>query len=71
MGKLMHLPTAVLTPEVVLQIALERLPNIKSVVLCVHWEDGTYDFDWSQMTMAELCMASVKLGQLVAKTVED
>lgn len=55
--KLLHLPGTKLTPEVVLHRTINKLDSIKAVFVVIQWHDETYDCDWSQMKVSELCMA--------------
>jgi len=57
--RLVHLPGTVLTPEVVLHRTLNKTACIKAVVVVIQWDDDTYDVDWSQQRVSELCMASM------------
>jgi len=55
--KMVHLPGTKLTPEVVLHRTLQKLEHIKAVTVMIQWNDDSYDADWSQMKVSELCMA--------------
>ena len=59
--KLVHLPGTTLTPEVVLHRTINKLERIKAVIVVIQWDDDTFDTDWSQMRMSELCQASLTL----------
>lgn len=58
---LVHLPGTKLTPEVVLHRALNKLPHIKSVVVLVQWENGTFATDWSFMSNGDFSRAALTL----------
>ena len=58
---LTHLPGTRLTPEVLLHTALDNCQAIKAVAIVVIMDDDTLECDWSQMTVAELCMAAKML----------
>ena len=64
--KIVRLPGARLTAETVLASTLEkaRAGHVKSVVVVIQWDDDTYDCDWSQQKISELCMASVVASDL-------
>lgn len=59
--KIRQLPGVRLTPETVLHRTLDKLAHIKSVVIVIQWNDDSFDCDWSQMRVADLCMASYAL----------
>lgn len=56
--KLVHLPGARLTPDVVLHRTLNKLEHIKAVAIVIQWNDETYAVDWSQMKTSELVMGA-------------
>ena len=68
--RLVHLPNTKLTPEVVLHRTLNKLDNIKAVAIVIQWNDDTFDCDWSQMRVSELCMASLSFQDDVMKTMK-
>lgn len=59
--RLVHLPGTVLSPEVVLHRTLNKLEHIKAVAVVIQWDDDTFDTDWSQMRVSEICMAAMVL----------
>lgn len=59
--RLVHLPGTTLTPEVVLHRTLNKLPDIKAIAIVIQWNDDTFDTDWSQMRVSEICMAAMTL----------
>ena len=69
--KMVHLPGTKLTPEVVLHRTLNKLDRIKAVVILIQWDDCSFDADWSQMLMSELCMAYRVLDKHVDATLLD
>lgn len=69
--KLVHLPGTVLTPEVVLHRTLNKSEHIKSVAVVIQWADGSFDVDWSQMQMSEMCMASMVIQKQVTAILGD
>lgn len=56
---IIHLPGTRLTPEVLLHRTLTKCARIKAVAVVIQWDDDTYDFDWSQQKINELCMAAI------------
>lgn len=56
---LVHLPGTKLTPAVVLHRTLNKIDHIKAVLVVIQWNDDTLACDWSQMTTADMCMASM------------
>lgn len=67
--KIVHLPGTTLTPEVVLHRTLQKLSRIKSVTVVIQWDDDTFDVDWSQQKVSELCMGSLVLDEQVRDVV--
>jgi hypothetical protein len=61
MHNLVHLPGTRLTPETILHRTLGKLDRIKAVTIVIQWDDDTFDIDWSQMKVSELCMAAMVL----------
>lgn len=59
--KIIHLPGTKLTPEVVLHRTLTKLDHIKSVTVIIQWNDETFDVDWSQQQVSDLCTGSMLL----------
>jgi len=68
--RLVHLPNTKLMPEVVLHRTLNKLDSIKAVAIVIQWNDDTFDCDWSQMRVSELCMASMSFNDEVLKTMK-
>ena len=68
--KLFHLLNTKLTPEVVLHRTLNKLDRIKAVAVVIQWDDDTYDTDWSQMRVSELCMAAMSFEDDVKETMK-
>ena len=66
--KMVHLPGTKLTPEVVLHRTLQKLEHIKAVTVMIQWNDDSYDADWSQMKVSELCMAERQLHLNIDET---
>lgn len=60
--KLVHLPGTELMPEVVLHRTLNKLEHMKSVVIIIGWNDGSYAVDYSQMKVSELCLSATILN---------
>lgn len=58
---LVHLPGTRLTPDVVLHRTLNKVERLKGVVVLLKWDDDTWDADWSQLKVSELCVASMIL----------
>lgn len=65
--RIIHLPGTKLTPEVVLHRTLTKLDHIQSVAVIIQWNDGTFDIDWSNQKVSELCMGSM----IFQKEVQD
>lgn len=63
--KIVHLTGTRLSPEVVLARTLEKAGRMKAVFVIVQWDDTTFDMDWSQVSISELCMASKILDRYV------
>ena len=61
--RLVHLPGTKLSPEVVLHRTLEKLEHIRAVTIVIQWHNDEFDTEWSQMTVSELCMASIVLEE--------
>ena len=66
--KLVHLPGTGLSPQVVLHRTLDRLDRIKAVAIIIQWDDDSFDSDWSQMRVSELCMAAMSFDDEVRDT---
>lgn len=58
---LVHLPGTELTPEVVLHRTLNKLHRIRAVTVIIQWDDDTFDADWSQQKVSDLCMSAMYL----------
>lgn len=69
--KLVHLPGTELVPEVVLHRTLNKLEDIKAVVVVIQWKDDSFSSDWSQMRVSELCMASTCLDMEVRESMNE
>lgn len=63
-----HLPGTRLTPEVLLHRTLQKVGRIKAVAVVIHWDDDSFDTDWSSMKVSELCMASLMLTDVATRT---
>lgn len=70
MSVIHHLPTSKLTPEVLLHQILNR-KEVKSIVIIVQNDDNTMDCCWSNMTHADLCMASIRFDMDVKKWLDQ
>lgn len=55
--KLVALPGATLSPQVLLHRTLNKTARIKAVAVIIQWDDNSFSCDWSSMKMSELCMA--------------
>lgn len=55
--KIVSLPGSDVSPETALHRTLNKLEHIKSVVIIIQWNDGSFACDWSSMKVSELCMA--------------
>lgn len=62
--KIVHLPGTRLSPEVLIHRTLQKVDRIKAVTIVIQWDDDSFDADWSQMQVSELCMASMTLSQM-------
>jgi hypothetical protein len=69
--KVEHLPGTRLTPDVVLARTMEKKAQIKAVAVLIQWDDETFDMDWSQMKVSELCMAEKIFGIHVDEALAD
>lgn len=69
--KLVHLPGTKLTPEIVIHRTLGKIEHIKSITVVIQWNDDTFDCDWSQMKVSELCMAEKILSMNVSNIVDN
>lgn len=69
--KLVCLPGAKLSPEVLLHRTLNKLDCIKSVVVIIQWDDESFACDWSTMKISELCMAEKVLSLSVADDIRN
>lgn len=56
--KIASMPTARLTPDVVLGRTLEKREYIEAVVVLIRWNNGETAADWSQMTAESLLWLS-------------
>lgn len=65
--KLVHLPGTRLTPEVVLHRTLNKLDQIKSVIVIIQWDDESHEIDWSQQPTSAMCTSVVALQYQAAK----
>lgn len=73
--KIVLMPGARLSPEVLLHRTMGKLDSIKNVVVIIQWVDDTLDVDWSQMKVSEVALASQMLlhtsTKLMLGTLED
>lgn len=69
MAEITHLPTSSLTAKALLQL-LANTHGIEGVSVVVKWGDGTMSTRWSQMSVAELCMAAKVLDRDVTAEVD-
>jgi hypothetical protein len=67
--KILHLPGTRLSPEVVLHRTLTKLDHIRSIAIVVQWEDESFDCDWSQMRLSDLCMAEKIFSMTVTEAI--
>lgn len=68
---IVHLPGTRLTPDVVLHRTLAKCAHIKSVCIVIQWGDDTFDIDWSQQKVSELCMGALLLHDTAVKTAKN
>jgi len=61
--KLVSLPGAAVSPEVLLHRTMQKLPRIKAIAFVIQWDDDTMYADWSSMKTSELCMASMVMSE--------
>ena len=54
-------PTA--SPQQVLARSLDKAGRMKSVVVMIHWDDESVDFDWSSMNVSDLVWLERSFGQ--------
>jgi hypothetical protein len=52
--KIATLPGVDVTPQIVLARSLDKAPRMKGIVAVIHWDDGTWDIDWSRMELRDL-----------------
>jgi hypothetical protein len=69
MAEITHLPTSSLTAKALLQL-LANTHGIDGVAVVIKWGDGSMSTRWSNMTVAELCMAAKVLDRDVTGEVE-
>jgi hypothetical protein len=68
-GKLARLPGTKFLPKVALHRLLDRVDDIKALVVIEMDQDGTFQINTTAMATSELCMASVVLNEYVQKAV--
>ena len=69
--KIVSLPGAAVSPQVVLHRTLDKLEHIKSITITIQWNNDEIATDWSQMLVSELCMHAMHLDEQVKKTMFD
>ena len=69
--KIIHLTGTKLSPEVVLARTLEKAKRMKGVFIVVQWDDFTFDMDWSQVSVSELCMAGKIFDRHVDQVLDE
>ena len=49
--------------------SLDKVGRMKSVVVMIHWDDESVDFDWSSMNVSDLVWLERSFGQAVTKEI--
>lgn len=70
MGKIERLPSAKLTTETLLHMALEDATNMEGLVLICKDQHGHMWSAWTQMSVADLAMAALHLQKEAMDVIE-
>lgn len=61
--KLIPLRSVDTTPRIVLERTLDKAARIKAVMVVIHWDDESFDLDWSLMKVSDLAMMATILTE--------
>ncbi len=71
MGKVVKMPGTKLSPEFVLQDALEKLPEVDSVLVALHHKGNACTVCWSNMPTSVLTFLTASIQRQMQITLDE